>query len=59
MTEVNNPATTPDVPCISMTIGRTTHLVYVHFSKTSTETMEDKITRMIRNEVENLRSELH
>lgn len=51
MKEVNNPSTTPDVPCIPVTIGRTTYLVYVHFSETSTETMEDKITRMIRNDV--------
>ena len=54
MTEGNSPATTPDVPCISMTIGRTNHLVYIHFSELSTETMEDKITKMIRNDVAQL-----
>ena len=32
-------------------IGKTTYLVWAHFSKTSTETMEDQIKRMLREEV--------
>jgi len=31
-------------------IGTTTYRVAVHFSQTSTETVNDKIIRMIRNE---------
>jgi hypothetical protein len=32
-------------------IGSTTYTVAVHFSKTSKETMGDKILRMIKNDV--------
>ncbi|MCI8941105.1 MAG: hypothetical protein HFH12_14160, partial [Dorea sp.] len=32
-------------------IGRTTYIVRIHFSKTSTETMSDKIKRMLKNEI--------
>ena len=32
-------------------IGSTTYRVSVHFSKTSRETMNDKILRLIKNEV--------
>ncbi len=32
-------------------IGRTTYIVRVHFSKTSKETMSDKIKRMLKNEI--------
>ena len=35
-------------------IGRTTYVVDVHFSETSKETMEDKIKRLIINEIRNL-----
>ena len=34
-------------------IGGTTYQVSVHFSKTSKETISDKITRLIQNEAEN------
>ena len=34
------------------TIGKTTYKVVAHFSATSTETMADKIKRLLRNEVE-------
>jgi hypothetical protein len=33
-------------------IDRTTYRVTIHFSKTSTETMGDKIARLIENEAE-------
>ena len=36
------------------TIGKTTYLVRVHFSDTATETMEDKIKRMLREEATRL-----
>ena len=35
---------------ITRRIGNTTYRVAVHMSKTSRETMGDKITRMIKNE---------
>ena len=50
MEEKNNPII-PDVPCIPMSIGKTTYLVNVHFSTTSSETMEDKIRRLLKNEI--------
>ena len=36
---------------IQKRIGSTTYVVSVHFSKTSRETMEDKIFRLIEREV--------
>lgn len=33
-------------------IGRTTYIVKVHFSKSATETMSEKIERMIRQEIQ-------
>ena len=35
-------------------IGKTTYLVRVHFSKTSKETMQDKISRMLREDVKHM-----
>lgn len=35
---------------LNKTIGKTTYQVTAFFSKTSTETMEDKIIRLIQNE---------
>ena len=47
------PARAPeDVPALVKKIGRTTYVVRVHFSKTSTETMSDKIKRMIKREIQ-------
>lgn len=42
-------------PTFRKTIGKTTYEVVVHFSATSTETMNDKIMRLIQNDSENLR----
>ena len=43
----------PDKPVIMLKrIGSTTYQVVVHFSKPSHETMNDKVTRIIRREVE-------
>ena len=39
---------------ITRRIGSTTYKLKVHFSETATETMEDKILRMIRNESKTL-----
>lgn len=38
-------------PTFRKTIGKTTYEVVVHFSTTSTETMTDKIKRLIQNEI--------
>lgn len=52
---MNNTATsnTPNIPCptVRKQIGKTTYIVRVHFSETATETMADKIKRMLRDEV--------
>lgn len=37
-----------DAPALVKKIGRTTYIVRVHFSKTSKETMSDKIKRMLK-----------
>jgi len=39
------------LPSIIKKHGNTTYEVYVHFSKTSKETMTDKVMRLIRNEI--------
>ena len=38
-------------PTVRKQIGKTTYIVRVHFSQTAKETMEDKIKRMLREEV--------
>ncbi len=43
-----------DEPALVKKIGKTTYVVRVHFSKTSKETMSDKIKRMLKNEVEQM-----
>ena len=49
------PARAPeDAPALVKKIGKTTYKVRVHFSQTSTETMSDKIKRMLRNEVQHM-----
>lgn len=50
----NSETCTPAVqtpPTFRKTIGKTTYEVVVHFSTTSTETMTDKIKRLIQNEI--------
>ena len=47
------PARAPeDAPALVKKIGKTTYKVRVHFSNTSTETMSDKIKRLILNDSE-------
>ena len=43
-----------DTPALVKKIGKTTYKVRVHFSQTSTETMSDKIKRMLRNEIQQM-----
>ena len=37
-----------NTPAMVKKIGKTTYKVHVHFSQTSTETMSDKIKRMLK-----------
>ena len=41
-------------PALVKKIGKTTYVVRIHFSDTCTETMSDKIKRMLRTEVRQL-----
>ena len=41
----------PKIDTVRKQIGKTTYIVRVHFSETAKETMEDKIKRMLREEV--------
>ena len=51
-TPIQQPVSKSDTPpCIRKTIDKTTYIVRVHFSETATETMADKIKRMLRDEV--------
>ena len=43
-----------DAPALVKKIGRTTYIVRVYFSKTSKETMSDKIKRMLKNEIQQM-----
>lgn len=38
-------------PTVKRQINGTTYIVRVHFNEEATETMEDKIKRLLRNEV--------
>ena len=49
------PARAPEnTPAMIKKIGKTTYKVHVHFSNTSTETMSDKIKRMLKNEIQQM-----
>ena len=39
-----------NIPKLTTKVGNTTYDVFIHFSKTSKETMTDKVMRLIRNE---------
>ncbi|MBR1930646.1 MAG: transposon-encoded TnpW family protein [Lachnospiraceae bacterium] len=43
--------TKKEFPVIRKRIGNTTYLVWVHFAQTAGETMQEKIRRMLRDEV--------
>lgn len=42
--------TTNGTPDLTKTIGKTTYHVYIQFSQTSKETMQDKLLRLIKND---------
>ena len=49
---MNNTATnTAACPTVRKQIGKTTYLVRIHFSETAKETLQDKILRLLREEV--------
>ena len=56
MQSVNNVAKKPkrqaEPQILLKRVGSTSYKVAVHFSKTSKETLNDKILRLIRNEVQ-------
>ena len=47
-------ATPEEVPALVKKIGKTTYKERIHFSKTSTETMSDKIKRLLKNEIQQM-----
>lgn len=52
MTQNTTAAPAPeDRPALVKKIGKTTYKVRVHFSTTSTETMSDKIKRLIKRDI--------
>jgi len=48
---VQTAATQDNPPALIKKIGKMTYIVRVHFSTTSKETFEDKVKRMLREEV--------
>ena len=50
-TATHSTTTKPTRPTVRKQIGKTTYIVRVHFSQTAKETMEDKIKRLLREEV--------
>jgi len=46
-----SPVQEDESPALVKKIGKTTYRVTIHFSTTSSETMSDKIKRMLRNEI--------
>ena len=53
ISETTSKDSPPDKPVTMIKrIGSTTYQVSVHFSKTSTETISDKISRLIKNEAD-------
>ena len=48
---MNNTTNTQSYPSLVKKIGKTTYIVTAHFSETNKETMNDKIKRMLKNEL--------
>lgn len=49
----NNQFELEKIPIIQKEIGKTTYSVSIHFSKTSKETVNDKLLRMMKNDIVN------
>lgn len=54
MSQMKNTVNT--CPMVRKQIGQTTYIVRIHFSETAKETLEDKIKRMLREEVKQMRA---
>jgi hypothetical protein len=52
MGKKENTAPASDVPAIRRTIDGRTYTVLIHFSSTNKETAQDKIRRMLKNDVQ-------
>jgi hypothetical protein len=52
--QVADAATASRAPENTPAMVKTTYKVHVHFSNTSTETMSDKIKRMLKNEIQQM-----
>lgn len=51
-TPIQQPVPETDTPpYVRKTIDKTTYLVRIHFSETAKETLQDKILRLLREEV--------
>ncbi len=44
-------STEQTAPALIKKIGKTMYIVHIHFSKTSKETMSDKMSRLIKNDI--------
>lgn len=53
MSENQDQLVLDEVPIIRKEIGKTTYSVSIHFSKTSKETVNDKLLRMMKNDIVN------
>lgn len=53
----NNATQTTDqtAPVLVRRIGKTTYMVGIHFSQTSRETMDDKVLRLMKNDIRKTR----
>ena len=51
---VNKPVIKKDALALVMKIGKSYYLVHGHFSNTSTESMSDKIKRMLKNVIQQM-----
>ncbi|MDE5909491.1 MAG: transposon-encoded TnpW family protein [Lachnospiraceae bacterium] len=49
---IQNTTTGQMAPCLQQTIDKTRYLVEVHFSDTSTQSVEDKLKRVILHDLE-------
>jgi hypothetical protein len=52
MNGAQKPPEGAEATSFKMRIDKTTYIVFVHFSKTSTETIEDKIMRLLQYEAQ-------
>ena len=51
-TEIRATPEAQDQPVLSMQLGRTTFLVSLHFAEKGKESLDDKVKRMIRKDVQ-------